>query len=48
MARKHGVPEDRADIVVAGGAILLSLLDTWSLDEFYTSRRNILDGLLAR
>jgi len=43
-----GVPKDRADIIVAGGAILLSLLDTWGLDEFYTSRRNILDGLLAR
>ena len=40
----EGIPEDRADIIIAGGAILLSLLDTWGLDEFYTSRRNILDG----
>ncbi len=44
----EGVPEDRADIIVAGGAMLLSLLDTWDLNEFYTSRRNILDGLLVR
>jgi exopolyphosphatase/guanosine-5'-triphosphate,3'-diphosphate pyrophosphatase len=43
----EGVPEDRADLIVAGCAILLSLLDIWCLDEFYTSRRNILDGLLA-
>ena len=44
----EGVPEDRADVIVAGGVILLSILDAWGLDEFYTSRRNILDGLLAR
>jgi exopolyphosphatase / guanosine-5'-triphosphate,3'-diphosphate pyrophosphatase len=44
----EGVPEDRTDVIVAGGAILLSLLDAWDLNEFYTSRRNILDGLLAR
>lgn len=44
----EGVPENRADIIVAGGAILLTLLDTWGLDEFYTSRRNILDGFLVR
>jgi len=40
----EGVPEDRADIIVAGAAMLLSLLDAWDLNEFYTSRRNILDG----
>ena len=42
----QGVPQDRADIIVAGGAILLSLLQVWGLEEFYTSRRNILDGFI--
>ncbi len=42
-----GVPPDRADIVVAGVAILLTILQAWGLPECYSSDRNILDGYLA-
>ncbi len=44
----RGVPPDRADVIVAGAAILLSVLDAWGLRHFYTSRRNILDGFLIK
>ncbi len=43
-----GVPHDRADIIVAGGAILLTILNAWQLDRFYISERNILDGFIER
>lgn len=42
-----GVPSDRADVIVAGGAILLTLLQAWGLAECYASERNILDGYLS-
>jgi exopolyphosphatase/guanosine-5'-triphosphate,3'-diphosphate pyrophosphatase len=41
-----GVPEGKADIAAAGGAILLVLLDAWRLQQFYASERSILDGYL--
>jgi exopolyphosphatase/pppGpp-phosphohydrolase len=43
-----GVPADRVDIVVAGGAILLAVLRAWGLDGFYSSPRTILDGFIER
>ena len=43
-----GVPADRADVIVAGGAILLAILHTSGLDRFDISLRNILDGFLAQ
>jgi exopolyphosphatase / guanosine-5'-triphosphate,3'-diphosphate pyrophosphatase len=43
-----GVPRDRADVIVAGGAILLAALDAWGLRRFYAGRRTILDGFLER
>ena len=42
-----GVPADRADVIVAGGAILLTLLHAWGLAECRASERNILDGYLS-
>ncbi len=42
-----GVPHDRADVIVAGGAILLALLDAWGLKQCYASQRTILDGFIA-
>lgn len=44
----HGVPADRADVIVAGGVILLSLLEMWGLQQFYVSKRNILDGFISQ
>lgn len=41
-----GVPEDRADVIVAGAAILLIVLQAWGLTECYASERNILDGYI--
>lgn len=41
-----GVPPNRADIIVAGVAILLTLLNAWGLTQCYVSERNILDGYL--
>jgi exopolyphosphatase/pppGpp-phosphohydrolase len=43
-----GVPPDRADVISAGAAILLAVLDTWGLRQCYVSHRNILDGFLIR
>jgi exopolyphosphatase/guanosine-5'-triphosphate,3'-diphosphate pyrophosphatase len=43
-----GVPHDYADIAVAGGSILLTLLSAWQLSHFYVSERNILDAFLER
>ncbi len=42
----HGVPADRADVIVAGGVVLLSLLEAWGIQQFSVSDRNILDGFL--
>jgi exopolyphosphatase/guanosine-5'-triphosphate,3'-diphosphate pyrophosphatase len=41
-----GVPADRADIIVAGVAILLTILNIWGVMQCYVSERNILDGYL--
>lgn len=43
-----GVPHDYADIAVAGGAILLAILNAWQIGRFYVSERNILDSFLER
>ena len=43
-----GVPADRADIIVAGSAILLTILNIWGIAHFYTSESNILDGYLQK
>ena len=40
------VPLDLADVAVAGGAILLAVLDAWHLRRFYVSQKNILDGFI--
>lgn len=44
----QGVPANRADIIVAGGVILLSLLEAWGLQQFSISEHNILDGFIAQ
>jgi exopolyphosphatase/guanosine-5'-triphosphate,3'-diphosphate pyrophosphatase len=44
----QGVPADRADVIVAGGVILLSLLEAWGLRQFSVSKRNILDGFIRQ
>jgi exopolyphosphatase/guanosine-5'-triphosphate,3'-diphosphate pyrophosphatase len=41
-----GVPPDRADIIAAGAAILLAILQAWDLSEILVTERNILDGLV--
>ena len=43
-----GVPSALTDIVVAGGVILMTLLDAWNLARFHISERNILDGFIER
>jgi exopolyphosphatase/guanosine-5'-triphosphate,3'-diphosphate pyrophosphatase len=43
-----GIAPDYADIIVAGGAILLTILGAWQLGYFYVSERNILDTFLER
>ncbi len=35
---------ERAPVIVAGGAILLAILDRYGLDAIETSERDILDG----
>ena len=42
----QGVPADRADVIVAGAVILLSLLEAWGIQQFSVCERNILDGFL--
>jgi exopolyphosphatase/pppGpp-phosphohydrolase len=44
----RGISPAYADIIPAGGAILLTLLETWGLGAFHTTRRNILDAFLLR
>jgi len=43
-----GVPADRADIIVAGAAILLVMLQLFGPTHFHVSERNILDGYLQK
>lgn len=40
------LPEGRADVIVAGAAILSRILARWSFPEVLASERDILDGLL--
>ncbi len=41
-----GIPPDRADIISAGAAILLTIIRAWDLAEITVTERNILDGLI--
>jgi exopolyphosphatase / guanosine-5'-triphosphate,3'-diphosphate pyrophosphatase len=43
-----GIAPEYADIIVAGGVILLTILNAWQLNQFYISERNILDTYLER
>ncbi len=43
-----GIPAERADTTLAGAIILLSLLNSWELEQFYVSQRNILDGFIQQ
>ena len=40
------LPEGRADVIVAGAAILSRILAAWSFDRVVASEKDILDGLL--
>jgi exopolyphosphatase/pppGpp-phosphohydrolase len=42
------MPRDRADVIVAGGAVLLVVLEGLGLGRFWVSERNILDGFMER
>lgn len=40
------MPKGRADVIVAGSCILLTMMERWSFDEVIVSERDILDGLV--
>ena len=42
--RVPGLEPDRAPVIVAGGAILLAILDRYGLDSIRVSERDLLDG----
>lgn len=42
------LPKGRADVIVAGAAILSRILAHWSFDEAVVSEKDILDGLLLQ
>lgn len=42
------LPEGRADVIVAGAAILSRILARWSFSEVVVSNKDILDGLLLQ
>lgn len=42
------LPEGRADVIVAGAAILSRVMARWSFDEVVASVKDILDGLLLQ
>jgi exopolyphosphatase / guanosine-5'-triphosphate,3'-diphosphate pyrophosphatase len=44
--RMSALPPGRADVIVAGAAILTGAMRTWSFDEVIVSERDILDGLV--
>jgi exopolyphosphatase/pppGpp-phosphohydrolase len=39
-----GLEPDRAPVIVAGGGILLAVLDEYELDSIRVSERDLLDG----
>lgn len=41
-----GIPEERADIIVAGSVIIDSLMEYFALNEFIVSDRDLMEGLL--
>ena len=41
-----GIPEERADIIVAGSVIIDSLMEYYALSEFIVSDKDLLEGLL--
>lgn len=41
-----GIPEERADIIVAGSVIIDSLMEYFALSEFIVSDKDLLEGLL--
>jgi exopolyphosphatase / guanosine-5'-triphosphate,3'-diphosphate pyrophosphatase len=48
LAERRRVPAlepERAPVIVAGGAILLAVLERYDLDEIRVSERDILDGI---
>ena len=42
--RVHGLDPDRAPVIVAGGAILVAILDRYGLEAIRVSERDLLDG----
>jgi exopolyphosphatase/guanosine-5'-triphosphate,3'-diphosphate pyrophosphatase len=40
------LPEGRADVIVAGAAILSRIMARWDFDQVVASEKDILDGLL--
>jgi exopolyphosphatase/guanosine-5'-triphosphate,3'-diphosphate pyrophosphatase len=42
--RVHSLDPDRAPVIVAGGAILLAILDRYELESIRVSERDLLDG----
>lgn len=44
--RLPGLPAGRADVIVAGSAILLRSMERWSFAEVIVSEKDILDGLV--
>lgn len=50
LAERSGIPmlpEGRADIIVAGTAILMRIMSRWGFGEVMVSEKDILDGLVA-
>jgi exopolyphosphatase/guanosine-5'-triphosphate,3'-diphosphate pyrophosphatase len=48
VAERRGLPSmepERAPVIVAGGAILLAVLDAYALDAIEVSERDLLDGV---
>lgn len=51
LAERSGIPvlpEGRADVIVAGAAILSRILAKWSFDQVVVSEKDILDGLVMQ
>jgi exopolyphosphatase/guanosine-5'-triphosphate,3'-diphosphate pyrophosphatase len=42
-----GMEHDRADVIVGGAIVLLSVLDVFGFDELIVSESDILDGIVG-